>query len=136
MTLRFESEDALRRETAKRRERFVTRGHVRVPERDILPVVLAFLKRHPKVAFAYRSQAGLLRSLDDDKHKPRKVRVGFKGLSDIVGMLRDGRFLACEVKADGGVISDDQCAFIDAVRAAGGIGFFAWGVDDVVEALA
>lgn len=133
--LRFESEDELRREKQRRRERFNagSRGRIATPEREVLAAVLALLKRHPRVAFAYRSQAGLLRSLDDGA---RNVRVGFRGLSDIVGALRDGRWLAVECKSARGVVSDEQAAFLEAVRAVGGVAVLAYSVDDVVRALA
>ena len=102
------------------------------PESDVLKAVLVLLKCHPAVAFAYRSQSGLLRSLDAEA---RMVRVGFRGLSDIVGALRDGRWLAIECKSARGVVSDDQAAFLEAVNAIGGVGIVARSVGDVMRAL-
>lgn len=139
--LRFESEDELRRETAKRRDRFNSgsRGRLYTPERLVLAAVLELLKRHPKVAFAYRTQAGVLRSLDDEA---RRIRVGFRGLADIVGALRPrpgeaaGRWLAVECKSDRGRVSAEQSAFLQMVRAIGGVAVVAYSVDDVMEALA
>jgi len=43
------------------------------------------------------------------------------GSSDIVGIAPNGKFLAVEVKTATGRASKEQLAFIEAVRAAGGI---------------
>lgn len=130
--LRFSEDEFAERKARRDAFNNGSRGRVVVPERDVLKAVLALLKHHPLVAFAYRSQSGLLRSLDDDA---RKVRVGFRGLSDIVGALRDGRWLAIECKSAAGRVSDDQAAFLDAVRAIGGVACVARNVDDVMGAL-
>ena len=104
----------------------------RVLERDVLKSVLELLQRHPRVAFAFRAQSGLLQTIDQD---PRMVRVGFRGLTDIVGGLRDGRWLAVECKSSTGVVTPDQRAFMEAVVAIGGVAIVAYSVDDVMRAL-
>jgi len=43
------------------------------------------------------------------------------GSSDIIGISQNGKFLAVEVKTATGRASKEQLAFIEAVRAAGGI---------------
>lgn len=98
-------------------------------ERDVLAAVLAALKIHPAVAWSQRMNVGAFR--DDDRY----VRVGFVGCPDIIGQLRDGRFLAVEVKRPGGKATDEQAAFLSRVVAAGGVGFVARSVDDVVRCL-
>ena len=56
------------------------------------------------------------------------------GIADIIGIYK-GKYLAIEIKGEGGRISDKQKAFIDRVNTEGGLGFFAWSVDDVVKNL-
>lgn len=56
------------------------------------------------------------------------------GISDILGVW-DGKMLAIEVKAPGGKLSNEQADFLDKVNLAGGIGFVAYSVEDVIKAL-
>ena len=56
------------------------------------------------------------------------------GVSDILGILPGGRFLAIEVKSPTGRVSPHQQQFIDMVNAAGGLAFVARSVEEV-EAL-
>lgn len=44
-----------------------------------------------------------------------------KGMADVHGMLADGRYFALEVKRHGESATEEQIAFLDAVRAGGGI---------------
>jgi len=103
-------------------------------ERDVLSDVLVYLRYHPKVAFVWRANAGVF--VVGDEGSERRVRAGFAGQSDILGMLIDGRFLAIECKRPGGQLSQDQHAFLSRVIRYGGVGFMAQGVDDVVRGLA
>lgn len=57
------------------------------------------------------------------------------GVPDIVGVLKDGRFLGIEVKTENGVLSDHQSRFIQSINDAGGIAFVARSVDDVIQKL-
>jgi hypothetical protein len=57
-----------------------------------------------------------------------------KGISDIIGCYK-GRFFAIEIKREGGKITEHQQAFINQVRAAGGIAFVAYSIQDVEEYL-
>ena len=63
--------------------------------------------------------------------------MGEKVVSDIIGILPDGsgRMFACEVKTERGRVTPHQARFIERVNDAGGIGFVARSLDDVVEAL-
>lgn len=145
--LRFASQEEFDRERAARRDRF-QRGQVAVPERDILAAVMELVRKHPLVAWASRSNIGcgyLLRA--DQYHrlvaaghlKPneaRFMRFGFKGAADITGMLRGGKRLEIEVKADRGVVSDDQTAFLQVVNGGGGLGMVVRSVDEVMRGLA
>ena len=71
---------------------------------------------------AYRDGSGVLR------------RYGLcVGSADIVGIAPDGRFLAVEVKADKGRVTDAQRLFIEAVQRAGGRAGIARSPDDAVR---
>lgn len=80
-------------------------------EADVLEDSLAALRSHESVCFAWRLQSGLFK--DGERH----VRVGFKGMPDIVGMLWDGRLFAVEVKREiGGVTSPEQKETLQRIR--------------------
>ncbi len=57
-----------------------------------------------------------------------------KGISDIIGCY-NGRMVAIEIKKPGCKATPAQVAFLDAVRAAGGVGFVATSTEDVIEGL-
>lgn len=99
------------------------------PEAACLVEVLKTLRGHPLVAWVERQNSGAFR---DGK---RFVRFGWTGCSDVLGQLRDGRFLAVEVKVPGGKASDAQRLFLDRVRAAGGAAFIATSAADVFRNL-
>lgn len=61
----------------------------------------------------------------------RFVPSGANGISDIIGVLRGGRWLAIECKEPGHVATPDQEAFMGCVREMGGVAFVACGVEDV-----
>jgi hypothetical protein len=63
-----------------------------------------------------------------------------KGVADILGILTDdntghGIFLAIEVKRPGQKLRPDQERFLKRVNDAGGIGFMASSVQDVIDRL-
>jgi len=66
---------------------------------------------HPKVAWAYVTSAGTVKGMGGG----RPFRIGFPGLSDIIGQMCDGRLLAIEVKVPGKKPTVDQIVFIDGV---------------------
>ena len=139
-----QSGDAVR--TCARRQ---GRGGGATPkERDIQRAILAFLATVPGVeAFPYKP--GMFRLTH--KGKERMVRTGRRGVSDIVGWHRywatcqgglampscEGvaRFLAIEVKTAKTYPTAEQQAFLDQVKAAGGIAIVARSVYDVALAL-
>jgi hypothetical protein len=109
------------------------RTAARVPkllESDVLPAVLKALRIHPKVAFAWRQNSGA-QQVDG-----RYIQYAFPGCSDILGMLKDGRFLAVEVKRPGGMPTPAQVQFLAVVEQNGGLGLVARGIEDVMAALA
>lgn len=71
---------------------------------------------------AYRDSAGALR------------RYGLcVGSADIIGIAPDGRFLAVEVKAANGRVTEAQRLFIEAVQRAGGRAGIARSPEDAVQ---
>ena len=56
----------------------------------------------------------------------RWVRFGFPGLSDIIGWLPDGRFLAVECKVGKNTLSKVQRDFLDLLNRSGGLGVAIW----------
>jgi len=95
------------------------------PEAGALHEVLLALRNHPAVAWVERQNSGAA------KVGNRFIRFGWPGCSDVIGQLRDGRFLACEVKAAKGRVRPEQQVFLDRVRAGAGVAFVARDLRDV-----
>ncbi len=109
-------------------EQSVARSNAR-PEAAALVEVLRALRTHPAVAWAERQNSGAVRV------GGRFVRFGWVGCPDVLGQLKDGRLLGVEVKAAKGRTSPEQVAFLDRIRAAGGMAFIARDLGDVVREL-
>jgi hypothetical protein len=99
------------------------------PEAAALREVLMALKSHPAVAWVERQNTGAF------KQEGRFIRFGWRGCSDLLGQLKDGRLLAVEVKSKTGCIRPEQADFIERVRGFGGMAFVARNCRDVFEAL-
>ncbi len=91
--------------------------------------VLKALRAHPAVAWCERQNSGAA------KVGGRFIRFGWPGCSDVLGQLRDGRFLACEVKAPTGKLRPEQAVFLERIRGAGGVAFVACDLRDVLREL-
>jgi hypothetical protein len=98
-------------------------------EADVLKAVLATLEMHPRVAWVARMNSGAF------VVEGRFIKAGFRGCSDILGMLKGGRLLAVECKSGKGKETTDQAAFGARVAADGGLYIVARSVDDVMEGL-
>ena len=99
------------------------------PEAAALLEVLKAVRAHRLVAWAERQNTGAA------KVGGRFIRFGWPGCPDVLGQLKDGRFLACEVKAAKGRASPEQVAFLERIRGAGGVAFIAHSLRDVVREL-
>lgn len=110
----------------KRKRRF----KIITPERDVLGAVLEYVVRHPLVAWARRMNTGAV------KIDQRFMRFGFVGCSDIIGQLKDGRFLAIECKSSNGSLTEAQREFLNGVTKANGIAGVARSIDDAQRLLA
>ena len=99
------------------------------PEAAALVEVLKALRAHPLVAWAERQNSGAA------KVGSRFIRFGWVGCPDILGQLRDGRLLGVEVKSKTGRPSPEQTIFLARINQAGGVGFIARDLRDVVAVL-
>jgi hypothetical protein len=99
------------------------------PESAALVEVLKALRAHPLVAWVERQNSGAA------KVGNRFIRFGWPGCPDVLGQLKDGRFIGCEVKSSTGRLRPEQTVFLERIRGAGGVGFVARDLRDVVREL-
>lgn len=100
------------------------------PESAALTEVLMALETHHSVAWVRRQNSG------GAKIGNRFIRFGWPGCPDIIGQLRDGRFIGCEVKSKTGKLRPEQTVFLERIRSAGGVAFVARNCRDVFRELA
>ena len=100
--------------TKRVRERGGDPGRPKAKERDVLKGCIAVLDSHPQIALWWRQNTGAMRD------GTRFVKFSFRGASDLMAILKGGKFLAVECKATGKRASPDQAAFLDNVLDAGG----------------
>jgi hypothetical protein len=104
-------------------------------ESDILRAIMALLKHHPRVAQCWRQNSGTFAERNRDG-STRYIRANTaRGMSDIMGVLRDGRTLAIEVKSRNGRMRPGQEEFLQTIRQAGGVAGVCRSVDDAVGLL-
>lgn len=99
-------------------------------EAAALVEVLQALRGNAAVAWVERQNTGAARVGE------RFIRFGWRGCSDLLGMLKDGRLLAVEVKAPGGQLRPEQREFLSLVQRFGGVAFVARDCRDVSRELA
>jgi hypothetical protein len=105
-------------------------------EAQILKAIMALLKRHPKVAQCWRQNSGTFQERNRDG-SVRYIRANTaKGMSDIMGVLKDGRTLAIEVKSATGRMRPGQEEFLATIRQAGGVAGVCRSVEDAQALLA
>lgn len=102
----------------------------KTPERDVVSSILEYLAYHPKIAWTKRMNTGAT------KVQTRFIRFGFVGCADIIGQLKDGRFLAIECKSSKGVLTVPQQDFLDLVKRSNGVSGLARRIEDVTRLLA
>jgi penicillin-binding protein-related factor A (putative recombinase) len=102
------------------------------PEREIQNQICSYLRLKGAFVFIHDSvgifdvRRGVFRS----NRSPYRIR----GVADLLGIYK-GRPLAVEVKTKTGRVSPHQQEFLKKWTAAGGIGFVARSVEDVIAAL-
>ena len=84
------------------------------------------------VPVLFRINAGAIQTKQD-----RYIKLAPKGVSDIVGMLKDGTFLAIEVKTPKrrNRVTPEQADFIDNVNNNGGLGFVCTDPEEALETI-
>jgi hypothetical protein len=97
-------------------------------ESAIQKEIMNMLKEHPRVVWCYVTSAGYVRGIQGGM----RFKVGFDGMSDILGQLRDGRLFAIEVKRPGKKPTELQQEFIDMVNNNGGVANW---VDNLMDAM-
>ncbi len=90
----------------------------------MLRAVKRALELHPRVAWVERLNSGAGQIAFADGGKSQWLRFSWRGAPDLIGQLKDGRILCCEVKRPSGKL-----------RPQGGVAFVARSVDDVKEQL-
>lgn len=104
-------------------------------EAEILRAIIQLLHRHPCVAQCWRQNSGTFQERNRDG-SVRYIRANTaKGMSDIMGVLRDGRTLAIEVKSRTGRMRPGQEEFLQTIRQAGGVAGVCRSVDDAQKLL-
>jgi hypothetical protein len=81
-----------------------------------------------------KSVRQLLKTLHVFHYKAWGGPMSEPGIADIIGIYR-GKFLAIELKAPKGVLSDNQKVFLKRVLDEGGIAIVAKSLDDVIDGL-
>lgn len=85
-------------------------------EGQVLAACRDILDAHPRVALWWRQNTGGV-----EYPGGRYVKFSFTGAPDLMGVLKDGCFLAVECKASGRRATAAQQSFLDNVRDAGGL---------------
>lgn len=100
-------------------------------ERDVLASVLAYLRRHPEVAFAGRLNT---MAAINDAGRPIWAHSLGRGAPDIIGcMVRGAAWIAIECKRPGERLREEQAAFLSTVRQTGGCAGLASSIEDAAE---
>ncbi len=101
------------------------------PEKEVVRDCLEFLSLQRGVT-CWRNNTGM--ALSSYKGKTRAIRYGTVGSADIIGLIApQGRFLGVECKRVGKEPSDDQKAWLAAVREAGGVALVAHSLQELMD---
>ena len=104
-------------------------------EAETLRAIIQMLHRHPRVAMCWRQNSGTFQERNRDG-SVRYIRANTaRGMSDIMGALKDGRTLAIEVKSRTGKMRPGQEEFLASIRAAGGVAGVCRSVEDAMKLL-
>lgn len=109
----------------------MSKSEVRFRENLLKNQIMQYLRL--KRIFAWRQNTGAF--IMQDKGRKRFIRCGIAGLSDIIGILPGGKFLAIELKVPGGRLTKAQKNFLEMIRKNNGIAIVAFCLDDVMEVI-
>ena len=101
-------------------------------ETELVKAILDYLVL--RGVFAWRqNQGGVTREYKGRKRFVRFARVD--GISDIIGILPDGRFLALEAKVGNNKVTVSQSGFLGRIQDSGGVARVVRSVQDVIDVL-
>lgn len=106
-----------------------------VKENDVVNAIFKYISiAYPQVRIWQNKTTGVYSEAKGCYLMPRS-RFFLRGVSDILGIIKGGRFLAIEVKSPNrkNNLSEDQKAFLDMINRMGGLAFVASSIDDVRE---
>lgn len=95
-------------------------------EADIKRAIEQYLKAKGYLVVPYRTTG--IRTQDRGWIPARR-----KGIADLLGIDKMGKFFAIEVKRPGGRLSQEQAQFLECVRSYGCKGFVATSIEDVLK---
>jgi len=97
-------------------------------ESEIQKQVVDYLRVHRHVAWVKVNTTGRFKASGGGRYI-----IGIPGESDIIGQMKDGRFLAIEIKREGETPSQAQHEFLSLVERNNGVAGWATSVDRVRE---
>ncbi len=100
-------------------------------EKETQKTILQYLNL--KGHYCWRNNTGMIFS--EYKGKKRMWYAGMKGSSDIIGIAKDGKFIAIEVKSKKNKPSLYQQLFLAEVKKRGGYAIVAYDLDTVMKIL-
>ena len=95
-------------------------------ESDIKRMIKMHLEGKGCLVIDYRS-VGIM------KPNGSYIPMSKRGVSDLLGLTREGKFFAIEVKTEAGRLSQEQKRFIEVVKSHGCKAFVAKSVEDVIK---
>jgi hypothetical protein len=101
-------------------------------EQELVKLILQYLNL--KGHFCWRNNTGAVKSIYTDKHGKSRTRMwwaGIKGASDILGVLKGGKFLAIECKIGKNKPTIHQQNFLNQIHQRGGLAIVAYNLEDV-----
>ena len=107
---------------------------VTATEDQVKNAILRYLAIERRVVWAARMNSGKGKLLRPDGSQTW-ISFGFTGCPDIMGMLRDGRYLAIECKRSDGRVRPEQQQHITQAADHGAVAIIARSVEDVQTAL-
>lgn len=96
----------------------------------IKPLTKGFIRASAITELTYR---GYTVWINNNIAVRKRKFIGRLGVSDIIGITKDGKWVACEVKTLNDRLSDDQIKFLNDVKKANGVALIACQVGNKVE---
>lgn len=104
-----------------------------IPEKQIENSILNYLRANG--IFCWKAQSVGLFDPTKKIYRRSNNKHHIKGVSDILGIMPNGRFLAVEVKSEKGRATPEQLQFIENIKESGGIALLARSIDDLKNKL-